>query len=299
MPGGYGAGVELRHLRYAVAVADALSFTRAADRLRVAQPALSRQIRQLEDEIGVRLFERNRRAVSLTDAGAKFVSEARAVLERSEAAVRAARESGAGKAVSLDVGYVWGLFHSIVPAAIARFRAARPDVAVNLFDQTATRQAAALAEGRLDAGLIGFAHEADAVGLAKRRIGSCRFVAALPAGHRAARRRLVSLASLAGDSFFVISEDHYPGASRFALAACERAGFRPRVLQAAERGHTILGLVAGNCGVALLPEPLRGLPHDGVVFRPLAEPLEADLFVAWLADRRSPERDAFLDAVTV
>jgi DNA-binding transcriptional LysR family regulator len=293
----YGRGVELRHLRYLVAVAEELNFTKAARRLRVAQPALSRQIRQLEDEIGVRLFERGHRQVSLTAAGRGFLAEAREVIERSAQAVRTARDLSDQTAGRLDIGYVWGLFHSFAPGAVARFRQKYPDVSVNLFDLTATQQASALAEGRLDAGLIGFAHEADAAGLEKRRVGVCRFVAALPAGHRATRRRAVSLASLAQESFFVISEETYPGAAHVARDACVRAGFRPKILQAAERGHTILGLVAGNCGVALLPEPLRALPHPGVVFRPLTESLAGELFVAWNPRRASPRREAFVEAL--
>ena len=286
--------MELRHLRYFVGVAQELNFTRAAQILRVAQPALSRQIRQLEEEVGVVLLERNRRGVRLTMAGKAFLAEALALLEQSEQAIRVAQETNQAGTGHLNVGYIWGLFHSLVPATIERFRRELPNVAVNLFDMTATQQAEALVQGRLDAGFIGFAQEADAAGLSKRKVGTCAFVAALPKNHRAARKPKVPLATLAQDFFFVISEQNYPGASRFVLEACQRAGFRPKILQAAERGHTILGLVAGNCGVALLPEPLRALPHPGVIFRPLAQPPTGDLFIAWRATRTSPARDAFL-----
>jgi DNA-binding transcriptional LysR family regulator len=194
----------------------------------------------------------------------------------------------------LNVGYVWGLFHSIVPRAIERFRKTAPNIAVNLFDFTATQQADALVAGSLDMGFIGFAEEADAAGLARRRIGSCTFVAALPARHAAARHRSVVLNSLAKEMFFTISESTYPSAARMAAEACAAAGFRPRIVQAAERGFTLLGLVAGNCGVALVPESLAALPHPGVVFRPLVQPLQGDLFIAWQAKRDSKVRDAFL-----
>lgn len=294
MPPCYGRPVELRHLRYFVAVADELNFTRAARRLRVAQPSLSRQIRQLEEEMGVVLFRRDRRSVGLTPAGQTFAEEARQILAHSLLAVRAAQGTQQEQAGSLNLGYVWGLFHSFAPEVINRFRKAHPRVTVNLFDKTATQQARALAEGTLDVGLIGFAHEADDAGLAKAKVGSCRFVAALPEKHPAARQRQVSLGKLSADSFFVISEEHYPGAFRFALEACVRAGFRPKVLQTAERGHNILGLVAGQCGVALLPEPLRELPHPGVVFRPLAQAVEADLFVAWARQAPALLREAFV-----
>jgi DNA-binding transcriptional LysR family regulator len=119
-------------------------------------------------------------------------------------------------------------------------------------------------------------------------------MAVLPADHRAARQPKVPLAMLASDFFFVISEQNYPSAARFVLEACAQAGFRPRILQAAERGHTILGLVAGNCGVALLPESLRALPHPGVVFRPLEHPPVGDLYIAWSPAHASPMRDAFV-----
>jgi DNA-binding transcriptional LysR family regulator len=286
--------MELRHLRYFVGVADELNFTRAAKKLRVAQPALSRQIRQLEEEVGVILFDRNGRGVSLTGAGKVFLAEARSLLAHSAQAIRAAQDSGKEVHESLNIGYVWGLYHSVVPAVVAQYRRDFPNVAVNLFDLTATQQAAALVEGQLDAGFIGFAEEADAAGLAKQKVGECTFVAALPQKHPAARRRTLALGALSQDFFFVISEESFPGAARWAREACQQAGFRPRILQTAGRGHTILSLVAGNCGVALLPEPLRALPHPGVVFRPLENSAKSDLFVAWKARPESTVRESFI-----
>ncbi|MHB8523736.1 MAG: LysR substrate-binding domain-containing protein [Limisphaerales bacterium] len=286
--------MELRQLRYFVGVAEHLSFTKAAQWLRVAQPALSRQIRQLEEELGVRLLDRDRRGARLTKAGEAFLAEARMVLTQSEQAIRSAQETEKRERGQLNVGYVWGLFHSLVPTTVARFRQRFPDAGVHLFDLTATQQAEALAKGKLDAGFIGFADEAEAAGLKKRQVGSCAFVAVLPDGHRMARHSPVPLAKLAPDFFIVISEENYPSAARFVLEACAHAGFRPKILQAAERGHTILSLVAGGCGVALLPESLRALPHAGVVFRPLEQPPIGDLFIAWSAAHTSPMRDAFL-----
>src|SRR5258706_10261906 len=279
--------MELRHLRYFVGVASELSFTRAARKLRVAQPALSRQIRQLEDELGVKLLERGQRGVKLTEAGKAFWTEACALLKQSEQAVRVAPQTGKASAAHLNLGYIWGLFHSMVPALLERFRRHSPETAVHLFDLPPLEQAQALIEGRLDAGFIGFAHEADAAGLSKRKIGACTFVAALPQGHRAARKSSVPLASLAEDFFLGISDQTYPGASRHVMAACRRAGFRPKILQMVERGYTILGLVAGQCGGALLPESLKAMPHAGVVFRTLVDPPVGELFVAWRA--RAPQ----------
>jgi DNA-binding transcriptional LysR family regulator len=287
MPRRHNRPMELRHLRYFAAVAGELNFTRAAQKLRVAQPALSRQIRQLEDELGVVLLERTRHAVTLTTAGRAFLAETQTVLEQSEKAIRVARKTGEPTA-QLNLGYIWGLFHSFVPPLLERFRGRFPETAVHLFDLAPLEQARAILEGRLDAGFIGFAHEANSAGLSKRKVGSSTFVAALPRNHRAARKSVVSLASLADDFFLGISAETFPGASRYVTDACIRAGFRPKFLQMVERGYTILGLVAGDCGVALLPESLKALPHPGIVFRPLADPPVADLFVAWRA-KSSPQ----------
>lgn len=286
--------MELRQLRYYVAVAQELNFTKAARRVRVAQPALSRQIRQLEEEMGVRLLERNRRRTHLTEAGRVFLAEACSLLEQSERAVQKAQKTARTEPAQLNVGYVWGLFHSLVPDAIRRFRQLLPEVAVNLFDWTAPAQAEALAEGRLDAGFIGFAPDARATGLARRRVGSCLFQAALPEKHPEARHGRVRLERLSREPFFMISEQAYPGACQVVMAACEKAGFRPVICQSVERGYAIVGLVAGGGGVALLPESLRQLPHPGVVFRPLADPPAGDLFVAWRAASGQSTRDTFL-----
>jgi DNA-binding transcriptional LysR family regulator len=274
--------MELRHLRYFVAVAGELNFTRAAQKLHVAQPALSRQIRQLEDELGVRLLERNHHAVRLTDAGRAFQVEATALLRQSEQAVRIARQSSDPAATELNIGYIWGLFHSIVPGIIEAYRRHSPGTAVHLFDLSPRQQNEALRDGRLDAGFIGF--EADTTGLQKRQISSCRFVAVLPTGHPAARKRTVRLAKLADEFFLGISDQTYPAASRYVAEACQQAGFRPRFVQMVERGYSILGLVAARCGVALVPESLRAMPHPGVVFRPLTDPQTADLYVAWRSE---------------
>src|SRR5262249_53304686 len=161
----------------------------------------------------------------------------------------------------LNIGYIWGLFHSIVPGIIETYRRHSPGTAVHLFDLSPRQQTEALKDGRLDAGFVGF--EADTTGLQKRKISSCRFVAVLPTGHRAARKRTVRLAALADEFFLGISDQTYPAASRYVTEACQQAGFRPRFVQMVERGYSILGLVAAKCGVALVPESLKAMPHPG------------------------------------
>jgi DNA-binding transcriptional LysR family regulator len=289
--------MELRHLRYFAAIAGELNFTRAAQKLHVAQPALSRQIRGLEEELGVELFTRTSRGIQLTEAGRAFLAETQVVLRQSEEAIRVARQSGASGQRLLKLGYIWGLFHSMAPPVLEAFHRRAPETAIHLFDLAPMEQARAILEGRLDAGFIGFEHEARSRGLSKRKVGACEFVAALPKDHRCARRRVVELADLANDFFLGISAETYPGASRHVADACARAGFRPKFLQMVERGYTILGLVAGRCGVALLPESLKAMPHPGIVFRPLADPPVAELFLAWNEDGMKPALQEFLDAL--
>lgn len=289
----YAWGVELRQLRYFVGVARGGGFTRAAAKLRIAQPALSRQIRQLEEELGVILLHRGARGVSLTAAGEAFLGKVIALLEQSEQAVRHAQMSGR-EAEGISVGYVWGLFHTLVPRWIGQFRRQHPDISVNLFDLSAVEQAGMLAAGKIELGFIGFAFEADAAKLAKRKVGKCSFMAALPSVHPAAQQRRVELSALAEDFFIVISDKTYPGAAAFVTDACRRANLRPKILQSVERGFTGLALVAANCGVTLLPESLQALPHPGVVFRPLADAPKADLFVAWNPALETPATRAFV-----
>ena len=289
--------MEFRHLTYFVGVATELNLTKAAQKLHVAQPALSRQIHQLEDELGVQLFQRHTRGMELTAAGKAFYKEACALLKQAQQAVATARQKERNGPMELRLGYVWGLFHSQVPDILRRFRLNHPEAVVHLFDLSANQQASDLKEGKIDGGFIGFAMEADLAGLAKRKIGSCRFLAALPIDHPAVKMKAVHLKTLANEFFLGISEDTYPGASRYVTEACIKAGFKPKILDTVERGFTILGLVASKCGVALLPESLESLPHPGVAFRPLKSPPIGDLFFAWKANLSSTVLTLFLDSL--
>jgi DNA-binding transcriptional LysR family regulator len=287
--------MELRQLRYFATVARELNFTRAAAKLHVAQPALSRQVKQLENELGVALLVRNNRNVSLTARGQTFLAEAESILEQSERAMQRARGA---QPESLNVGYVWGLFHSTVPLALQKFRKLEPAVAVNLFDMSAAEQGRALAAGRLDAGFIGLAFEAEAARLEKQRVGSTQFIIALPEHHPLGKSRKLKLDALQNEVFLLISDEHFPGASQVMLRACAEAGFKPRTLQVAERGHTILSLVAAGCGVALLPEPLSALPHQDVIFRSPGNAITADLFLAFRNNFDGSVKQSLLRALT-
>lgn len=287
--------MELRQLRYFVEVARALNFTRAAAKLRVAQPSLSRQIRDLENELGVKLLERDQRHVELTPSGRAFLEQAETLLRQAEAAAEIARSHGQS-AERLSIAYVWGLFHTLAPHLMQRFRQKHPEAGVHLLDMNAAEQAIALRKGTIDAGFIGFAEEADGARLPKIRVGSARFMAVLPKKHAQAKRKRVDLKMLERDSFLAIAREAFPSAHLEMIAACERAGFKPRVAQTLDRGHTLIGLVASGCGVSILPEPLKSLPHEGVVFREIDQNLERDLFLAYSPKKHGALLEAFVQS---
>ncbi len=282
--------MELRHLKAFVKVADEGNLTQAARQLHVAQPALGRQIRALEDELGIELFHRSAQGMALTESGKHFYDRAKALLAHSDEVLQSVRETPS----SLQVGYVWGLFHSLTPSHVATFRQAHPKVSVSLHDLSATAQAEALRNGSLDLGYIGFDQEAEAAALQKCCVGRCAFRLVLPEKHPLANHDVIELEALREEMFIIISEAHYPSASKVLHEACARAGFRPRAIQGANRGHDILGLIAANAGVSLLPASLEALPHRGVAFRPLSEPIERDLYVAWNGANTHEMREAYV-----
>ena len=164
---------------------------------------------------------------------------------------------------------------------------------------SAVEQGRALTNGKIDVGFIGLAFEAEAAQLEKHRVDSTQFVIALPHSHRLAKASSISLSALESDVFLLISDEHFPGASQVMLRACSRAGFKPKTLRVAERGHTILSLVAAGCGVALLPAPLSALPHSRIVFIAPAESIRADLFVAFRQNLESSLRKNLLCALRI
>lgn len=272
--------MELRHLRYFLAVAEDLNFSRAAARLRVAQPALSRQIRDLEFELGVTLFSREAK-VALTDAGKSFLEDARKVVEQSHEAMRRAQQGHRLAQQRLRVGYEAALFQQIIANALQRFHQRLPQIALDLSEMNHAEQGRALAAGELDIGLLSLEHEAKRLKLPREPLLKYQVLIALPKTHPAARKTKVPLASLAGEMFVGISEKSFPGAWEIAVKACGAAGFRPKYLQSTEDAFAAISLVSAGCAVAFMPEPMKLLAPYNVVFRPLDPPLVLDGFVAW------------------
>jgi DNA-binding transcriptional LysR family regulator len=259
--------VELRHLRYFVAVAEELHFGRAAARLHVAQPALSQQIQSLERELGVQLLTRTKRRVSLTEAGRTFLAEGRRTLSAADGAVRAAQRAAHGETGRLRVGYVDLATWLTFPPILRRFRERHPAVDVTLTQLHREPQREALLRGDLDVGF--FSLRAEDRGLCGELVAEDPLVVALPDGHPAADLTSVPLRVLAEDPWVLFPSELRTSYVELALSSCAAAGFAPRVVQEASQLHTLSGLVSAGVGVTLLPQSIAAAPQTGVVFRPL------------------------------
>jgi len=264
--------MELRHLRYFVAVAEEAHVTRAAQRLGIQQPPLSQQIRALEAELETSLFHRKPRGVELTQAGAAFLVEARAILARVEEARDAARRAARGEAGRIGVGFTSSAsFHSLVPRTIRAFREAHPLVSLNLEEGGTPELVEALRRERLDVAFVR-SPIGGGEGLVVDPVLAEPMAAALPAGHRltsgSATARL-DLAELAAETFILYRRPLGPGLYDTIIAACQRAGFSPQIGQEAPRMLATLSLVAAGFGVTLVPDSMRRLRVHGVSYRAL------------------------------
>lgn len=287
MPERYG--MELRHLRYFLAVADEGSFTRAAERIGIGQPPLSRQIRDLEQEVGARLFHRLAHGAELTEAGRAFRDAVADIPSRAADAVRLAQRAARGETGTLALGSIGSaVINPIVSSAIRSFRRAYPDVELKLEEATSAVLAAGLREGRLDAAILR-PTSADSRDLRFHVLAEDQLMAALPTGHSlAGRPGAVALAELADETFILTPREVGAGLYDTVVEACRLAGFEPRFGQPAPQIATLLSLVAAEFGVAVLPTSMGQLGVVGVTFRPLRDKAPAlALTVAVRRDERS------------
>jgi DNA-binding transcriptional LysR family regulator len=254
--------MELRHLRYFIAVAEELHFGRAAERLYISQPPLSQQIKALENELGVQLLARTRRKVELTHAGRMFLDEARLTLQQAERAQRVALEAAQGIRGRLRVGFVTSASYSILPVVIRRFRRAHPYVTLELMEMIPSRQIAALESREIDVGILRPPVEETCMEL--ETVLEEPLVAALPVNHRKSGQKALDLKSLSDESFVLFPRHHGPGIYDVIMQACHRAGFTPQVSYAPNEMQTILAYVAGGLGISLVPQSLTGF-HPGLI----------------------------------
>ncbi|WP_066779474.1 LysR family transcriptional regulator [Sphingomonas sp. CCH5-D11] len=281
--------MELRHLRYALAIAEERHFTRAAARLGIGQPPLSQQIKLLEQELGVQLFHRLTRGVELTDAGEAFMPLAQAAVAAAEQAAQAAKRAARGEIGALTIGFTSSAsFNPLVPRIIGRFRERHPDLTIRLVEQTTVRLLEAMADGGLDVAFLRPAlGETD--GLVTRRLPDEDLWVALPARHRLAGSASIELVDLAGDPFILYPRSNGRLLYDSIIAACRNAGFSPRIAQEAPQMASTVNLVAAGVGVALVPESMRQLHAQGVTYARIAgDGPRAQLVVAHRRDGPLP-----------
>lgn len=286
--------MELRHLRYFAAVADELHFGRAAGRLAISQPPLSLAIRQLEDELGAKLFERDNKRVALTPAGEAFLDDVRHLLAQSGEAAEHARRVAGGSTGRLRVGFSGSMLYRGLPQAVAAYRSAWPGVVLTLVELNSAEQIDALAHDRLEAGFVHVPQVPD--GLDGLLVADEPFVACLPEGHALARSSRLDLRELAADPFVLFARSASPLYYEQVIALCIAAGFRPQVQFEARHWLSVVALVAEGMGVAVVPAAIGASGMHGVRFATLRPSrIQSTSWCVWNPRRRSPARQAFVE----
>ncbi|MEO8410693.1 MAG: LysR substrate-binding domain-containing protein [Propionivibrio sp.] len=291
--------IDLRQLRYFLAVADELNFGRAAERLHISQPPLSRQIRQLEEQLGVELLQRSKTGVALTPSGAAFLPEARRTLTQAQKAVAVARAARGTDGGQFVVGYTTVFDRSAFPDIFERWRELHPEWRLVLKGKHSISLIRDLRNGVMDAAFIGLHTQAD--GLTVETLTSEPLIVALPAHHRLAAKRRIGFDDLRGEPMFWFERRLNPGFHDYCRAFFERIDFVPNAIVEPADHHVLLGLIAEGQGVALIPASLQAVRRAGVFFRPLQnetpEMLAMGVAVAYAPGNRSPMLRPFLNLV--
>lgn len=291
--------IDLRQFRYFLALSETLNFGRAAERLHISQPPLSRQIRQLEEQLGVALFVRNKKTVALTEAGHAFLPEVRRTLAQSERAIAAARSARAKQGGQFVVGYTTVFDRSVIPDVLTPLQARFPDWHVLTRGKHSIGLVRDLKAGAIDAAFIGL--HTHAPGLVVQTLVEEPLVVALPSSHPLASKRRLSFDALRGESLFWFERRLNPGFYDYCQAFFERINFHPTLLPEPPDHHMLLGQIAQGQGVALISASLMKVRRAGVVFRALA-PVENEptmgIAVAYLATNTSAVLPEFLALVS-
>jgi DNA-binding transcriptional LysR family regulator len=292
--------MELRHLRYFVAVAEELNFTRAAEKLHLAQPSLTRQIHNLEDELKVRLLDRTRNRIALTEEGRRFLVDARRLVSLSLESVKAVQRFSRGESGQLNLGYLFKFNFDLLPATLVTFYQTYPEIAVNLFDMSPAEQLRTLEARKIDLGFVGLqppAANKNLASLAWECVAHHNVVVVLPADHPLAKKSKIKMSDLKPLFFVAMSEESHPGSHHWLSSLCQQAAFTPRILQDVDLESGIMTFVAEGFGVTLAREQIKNLPHPGVVFRPLAAAAKADYWIAWHRENHSKALMQYIEIV--
>jgi len=261
--------MELRHLRTFQVVAEELNFSRAARKLHVAQPALSRTIADLEAEMEVRLLNRNTHGVTLTDAGALFLERVRQILDDTREAVTEARRRSRGETGTLRVGFIGTLSQSLLPTLLHAYRAQYPFVDLVIREMGPTQQREKILSGHLDCGFIGFAVDSPDPELETFVVAEDDLMAAIPANHPLAKKSAIRLADLKNEAFFLTAQANAPVFNPWLVKLCQKSGFEPRIARETDRAATVLNYIAAGFGISLFPSSIAALATPGVRFLPL------------------------------
>ena len=286
--------MELRHMRYFIAVAEHLHFGHAADALATAQPSLSRQILQLEDELGVPLFRRTKKSVQLTDAGRAFLIDARRTVQSAEASMRHARENADGTRGELRIGFMGGAMLMSLPAIFRSFKRRFPDVMLTPHAMRHPDHVPALRSGSID---IVWTVTVDEPDIVSQSITTDVLWAALPADHPVAAKAEIDIADLGTEPILMLARNIAPVLYTETVRLCNMHGYHPAEILEVQEEPTLLGLVAAGFGVALVPHPWSAIRIPGLEFRRLRATFAYTDFLAWHHERYTPLVRSFVNTV--
>ncbi|MEM1255778.1 MAG: LysR family transcriptional regulator [Cyanobacteria bacterium P01_H01_bin.21] len=287
--------VELRHLRYFVAVAQLLHFGRAAEQLGITQPVLSDQIRRLETLLGVQLLHRTKRVVQLTEPGRVFLDDALQILAQTDSAIATVRRAAQGKFGKLTIGYTGPALYTVLPEIVRTFRDRNPNVELTLYENCTPQQETALLANEIQ---VGFLHPPIDAPLTLRTIWQEPMVVALPENHALAGRPNLSVKDLTHESFILFPRTVGPHLYSQIVSLCTQAGFNPKVVQEVTPQPTMIGLVAAGIGIAFVADSMQKISRPGVVYRQLQEDTPTlELAIAWKNEQQSPVLQSFLTVV--
>ncbi|MGD1949863.1 MAG: LysR family transcriptional regulator [Leptolyngbyaceae cyanobacterium] len=287
--------VELRHLRYFVAVAQVLHFGRAAEHLGITQPVLSDQIRRLETLLGVQLLHRTKRVVQLTEPGRVFLEDALQILAQTDSAIATVRRAGQGKFGKLTIGYTGPALYTVLPEIVRTFRDRNPNVELTLYENCTPQQETALLANEIQ---VGFLHPPIDAPLTLQIVWQEPMVVALPENHVLVNRPNLSVKELAHESFILFPRTVGPHLYSQIVSLCTQAGFKPKVVQEVTPQPTMIGLVAAGIGIAFVADSMQKISRPGVVYRQLQEDTPTlELAIAWKNEQQSPVLQSFLTVV--